>query len=473
MALPYTVEVVEDCHVSPPPNSVPPTSLPLTFFDVPHLLVPPVERIFFYEYPHPSLHFTNSILPSLKHSLSLTLQHFFPLAGTLIYPPHPTKPHILYADGDSVSFKIAESTGDLAHLLSNYQRDVTEFHSLVPHLPPLRVSSDANVKGNPLLALQITIFPNSGICIGITSSHVVADGRTSIHFMKSWASIFRSQGDLSCIEKSLPFYDRSVIEDPKGLQTIFLNQYWSWWPSTKEGTTAPISVPIEGKIRATFVMGRHDIEKLKQWISTQCKNLNESQPLHLSTFVVTCAFIWVCLVKSQGSVTSNIDQSSSDEDKLYRFAFVADRRNHHELCVPIRYFGNCLTVHYVQAERGVLVGENGVIGAAKAIGSKVKELESGVLRGAEKWLSDIKELFGMGNYLSVAGSPKLGVYETDFGWGRPRKVEVVHIDVSGAISLAECRDEEGGIEVGVALSRIEMEAFISIFEQGRQKFHIC
>lgn len=100
----------------------------------------------------------------------------------------------------------------------------------------------------------------------------------------------------------------------------------------------------------------------------------------------------------------------------------------------------------------------------KAIGNKVRELESGALEGAEKWLLDWKEISELGHLVTVAGSPRLGVYETDFGWGRPKKSEVVQIDVSGAISLAECGDEDGAIEVGLALSRENMDNFNAIFQ---------
>ncbi|KAK9117685.1 hypothetical protein Sjap_016632 [Stephania japonica] len=63
----------------------------------------------------------------------------------------------------------------------------------------------------------------------------------------------------------------------------------------------------------------------------------------------------------------------------------------------------------------------------------------------------VRSVFGSGaKVLSVAGLPKFKVYETDFGWGRPKKVEVVSIEDSGAISLSESRDDDingGGVEV--------------------------
>ncbi|KAM1411412.1 hypothetical protein COP1_024107 [Malus domestica] len=49
--------------------------------------------------------------------------------------------------------------------------------------------------------------------------------------------------------------------------------------------------------------------------------------------------------------------------------------------------------------------------------------------------------------VAIARSPTLGVYGTDFGWGRAKKVEVVHFVNSTVFSLAESGDEEeDGIE---------------------------
>jgi hypothetical protein len=69
--------------------------LSLTFFDIFWLKFDPVERIFSYELTDltPTM-FNREILPKLKHSLSLTLLRFLPLAGKnllgLHMPPNPS-----------------------------------------------------------------------------------------------------------------------------------------------------------------------------------------------------------------------------------------------------------------------------------------------------------------------------------------------------------------------------------------------
>ncbi|GAV64706.1 Transferase domain-containing protein, partial [Cephalotus follicularis] len=455
------IKVLEQSRISPPPGSVPTTTLPLTFFDMAWLLCQPMQRLFFYEFPHSTLHFSQTTLPILKTSLSLTLQHFFPLAANLLCPPPPHKPHILYSDVDSIEFTVVESTCDMHQVIGNHARDVRELHPFVPRLPPSCVSSDGT-RVLPLLAVQVTVFPFSGVCIGVEFSHVAADGRAFNHFMKSWASICRSNGNsLTYVDNWLPAHGRDQIEDPQGIESILLKDWWDW-ASNWEEDKSPINDVLADKVRATLVLGRGQIERLKLWVSLNCMNHNEQGQAHLSTFVVTCSLIWVCSVKSQESEVSNLHNN----DELCYFCFVADCCNRLDFSIPATYFGNCLAICVVTLKMSDIMGEDGIVAATKAIGNKVRELESGALRGADKWLSCWKEISEAGHVVTVAGSPRLRVYETDFGWGKPIKSEVVHIDMSRGIYICESRDEEGGIEIGLALSKAQINVFNAFFEEA-------
>ena len=61
------------------------------------------------------------------------------------------------------------------------------------------------------------------------------------------------------------------------------------------------------------------------------------------------------------------------------------------------------------------------------------------------------------------GSSHLQVYESDFEWGRHKQVEVVSIDRTRAMSLAESGDGSGGIEIGLTMEKHETEKFASLF----------
>ncbi|XVE49832.1 hypothetical protein DITRI_Ditri01bG0113700 [Diplodiscus trichospermus] len=462
MAQSSAVEVLESIHVSPPPDSVPTTSLPLVYFDLPWFNCCHIQRLFVYECPHPTLHFMETTLPVLKRSLSLTLQRFFPYAANIMCPQPPGKPYIQYKEGDFVNFTVAESAANFNHVIANYPRPIKLLHPFVAKLPPARVTDDG-IRVLPIIAFQVTVFPNSGICIGSTYCHVVGDGKSFMNFMRSWASVCRSGGDSTCLENSLPLINRDVIKDPRGLELGFLKLYWQWMSSSSESSSPNHDVAAD-KVRATFVLDRAHAERLKHLVTAQCRNGVDSEQLHVSTFVVTCAMIWVCLIKSKESAANKL--SHDDDDELNYFILTFDCRNRLEFPVPPAYFGNCLSGCFVDVKKSELVGENGIVLAAKAIGSKIKELERNILGGLEHCKSSAAEKIFSRCATTIAGSPKFQVYDTDFGWGRPCKVELTHIDYDGAISLADSRDGQGGIEVSLALNKNQMDAFVTFFEQS-------
>ncbi|KAI4353845.1 hypothetical protein L6164_002768 [Bauhinia variegata] len=93
-------------------------------------------------------------------------------------------------------------------------------------------------------------------------------------------------------------------------------------------------------------------------------------------------------------------------------------------------------------------------------------MDGGAFKGAEEWMQIRKQMMDLGHELMiVGGSPKFGVYRTDFGWGKLKKTEAVHVDTPGVISLAKSKDEEGGIEVSLALPRVQTNNFNVILKQ--------
>ncbi|KAK8597899.1 hypothetical protein V6N13_095293 [Hibiscus sabdariffa] len=447
-----SVKVAEDVsYVSPPPGSVATTSLPLVFFDIQFLGSFPFQRLFFYELRHPSSYFYQNTLPSLKTSLSLTLQCFFPYAGSLVFPPPPQIPYILYTEGDSLSFLVNESAADFTHLIGNHARHFQEFQALLPKLPPA-VPSGGKQK-TPLMAVQVTLFPNQGISVGISFCHVVGDGRTLAHFMKSWASLQRSRApDFTRLNQPLPDFDsRGLIEDPLGLTELFMNRKWNFDDLSDN--------PID-KLQVTYNIKKSQIEFLKDLVKKSCNEKNESErQIRISTFVVTCAYIWVCLTKLQGT------SADDDSDEVSYFFFAVDCRRH--LKLPATYFGNCTIARTVAAKRSELIGEDGFVVAAKAIGREVVELEKRPLEGTGPDMSKTRH-----PPIMVVSSPQFRLYDVDFGWGKPRKTEVASLGslvFLSLFSIAESREEEeeeGGVEFGLALAPHELDCFNAILDSG-------
>ncbi|PPD97514.1 hypothetical protein GOBAR_DD05472 [Gossypium barbadense] len=400
------VDIAGRYRVSPPPNTVPPTSLPLTFFDIPWLFFSPTQPLFFYDYPYPTSHFLSTALPALIHSLSLTLRHFFALAATLVCPPHSSNPpFIVYDRSNFVSLVVAQSTADFHHLCSNHQRCVNDFYPLLPPLP----SGEQEETQTPLLAAQITIFSNVGVCIGFAYHNVVADGRSFNSFIKNWASLFKDPSSCSVNSSLLPCHDRTAIKDSYGLQSIFLN-HWR----KRSSTNMIIGVSDKdldlAMVRATFLMCPDDMEKIKGWIVGRCKVKNMDQPPRLTPSNLTCAYVWVCLIKSHEKVNGKL----TGKNPSY-FGFNAGGITRLGYPVPAAYFGNCIGFARTMATQSELSGEDGIIVAADAIGNRVKDLDEAFLEGAENWISEWGEFYG-----SDSGAPCDGFRVTETGFLRDR-----------------------------------------------------
>ncbi|CAA0808643.1 Coumaroyl-CoA\\x3aanthocyanidin 3-O-glucoside-6-O-coumaroyltransferase 1 [Striga hermonthica] len=118
------------------------------------------------------------------------------------------------------------------------------------------------------------------------------------------------------------------------------------------------------------------------------------------------------------------------------------------------YFGNCLGFRLVKIEHRQLVGGKGFVILVEVVAEDIKNRLNNkheVLRGAENWISNIRELKGSKSMrgLGVSGSLKFDFSDVDFGWGKARKLEVVSIDGDHySMSLSKSRDPNGGLEVG-------------------------
>jgi len=460
-------KLVEQSLVFPATRRTP-TSLPLTFLDLPFAGPIYAKRLFFYPFPHSTNHFCKTTLPSLKQSLSCTLQHFFPLAGHLISPPPPQKPFIRCTEEDSVSFTFIESSADFNHLSNKHRlKNLKENNHLAPILTHKTRIEDINDIDNdtftlPLLALQVSVFPNHGVCIGVTYCHVM-DGNGCNHFMKSW-SFLHQGGDVAEL-KSPPCFDREVLRDPRGLEDLILRDYFFIRKSWKFRLIAQSKSTgeHEDSFKVIISFGKEEIDGMKKWVMNQWKkNDNEiNVPKFLSKFVVTSAFVWASMVKA-------INRTDDGDEKDEYFCFTCDCRDRLEYPIPEGYFGNCVVSKSATMKRKDMKGKNSFVDAVKVIEKAVNEIKSEPLKDVEDWFELTKTMYMSGNQLFLHGSPKFNVYETDFGFGRPVKVEMVH--AFQGVSLAESGDGEGGLEFGLVLKSEEFEYFSSLIQQGLEAF---
>ncbi|KAL3618157.1 hypothetical protein CASFOL_038478 [Castilleja foliolosa] len=193
--------IVEQCQIAPSSGAPAEQLLKLLHFDILWFPMNSLKILVFYGLPCSESQFLDTVVPNLKNSLSLSLKHFPSLAGKILIP-HDSIPVSRYLAGeDFVSLTIAVSNADFKKVRGYHSREVDEVHGLVSPLIP----KSSTIK---LLALQVTLFPNQGLCIGLTGHHSMGDGPALILFLQAWASINKFNGDetrlLASSEECLP-----------------------------------------------------------------------------------------------------------------------------------------------------------------------------------------------------------------------------------------------------------------------------
>ncbi|WMV49086.1 hypothetical protein MTR67_042471 [Solanum verrucosum] len=352
--------VIEQCQVAPPPGGAAEVRLPLTYFDLVWLgFQYRIRRILFYKLPISKPHFVQNIIPPLKNSLSLTLKHDTPLAGNIARPLDTNGyPELRYVTGDSVS---------------------------------LGEPKDApRVQLAPVLAIQVTLFPNLGVSIGFTNHHVVGDGATIVGFIRAWALLHKFGGDEQFLSNELiPFYDRSVVKDPYG-QGMFI---WEEMKKKNLDMRDIMTPPPEHKVRGTLItIRRDDIEKLKNLILKSRRQGSSTTLTHVTSFTVTCAYVWSCLIKSKDAIGE--EMIIDDSVIMESFGCAGDFRARFNPPLPQSYFGNCIVGCVTRSIRHVdLVGKEGFEIAVELIGEVIKKKmkdEEWVLNG--DWLKELNNV---------------------------------------------------------------------------------
>ncbi|CAH8312218.1 unnamed protein product [Eruca vesicaria subsp. sativa] len=442
------LNVIKTSRISPATTLLEPLILPLTFFDLMWLKLNPTERVTFYRLTEASSHeaFYSMILPKLERSLSLTLTHFLPLSGHLKWNPQDPKPHIVVLPQDAVSLTVAETNADFSRLSSKGLRPETELRPLLP--PDLHVSSDSV----SVVSLQITLFPNQGFCIGTKVHHVVMDGKTGSKFHKTWAHICKHGTMTTPRDFILPtLLDRSVINVPSRLEQKVLELM-----SDKDSCLklSPCKELYDDVFRITLDVSQENVDKLKERAKNEC-----SDDLHLSTFVVTFAYVWTCMVKARGG---------GEPDRPVRFRYAVDLRNRLVPSVPETYFGNCvIPIVLGEYKAKMFLGEDGFLNGVKILSDSVKGCGSRGVESLWEQYEEGKKNLKMGTQvLALTGSNQFGIYGSDFGWGRPVNTEVMSIYGNNMFSMSARRDGTGGVEIGVALKKCEMDVFISLSTGG-------
>ncbi|XVF35845.1 hypothetical protein REPUB_Repub19eG0006200 [Reevesia pubescens] len=351
--------------------------------------------VFFYMNQETSIPLTDIIasnskrLQLLKQSLSETLTLFYPFAGRI---------------KDCLSIDCNDEGA--YYVEARVNRPLNEFLELpdlsfIPELLPAEVSWTATGAGGYVAMIQVTTFACGNIVIGAFLSHMIVDGPAATTFLRSWAVMTRKSGE----EAASPNFDASFVFPQSEA-----------YP--KEATLLALLSPF---LKTGTCLSRRIVFDASAIASLRAKTASSSVPDPTRVEAVS-ALLCKCIMATS--------KAKSDIQKSTLINHAVNLRRRAEPPVPKYSMGNflCIAAALVTSQETEL--DDLVCHLRKAIrkadGEFVKSLqgEAGLLN-----FCDCEYIKEMGKASSVAAGEidfigfsswcNFGLYEIDFGWGKP------------------------------------------------------
>ncbi|KAG8069635.1 hypothetical protein GUJ93_ZPchr0006g42957 [Zizania palustris] len=454
----------------------------LSFFDTIFISLRPTQRLFFYE--GPDLPPFPELVRSLQSSLATTLAVFPPLTGKLTYRPSSDDIVIdcsLVAVSPGVKFIEAEyeyndSAGgvDMHRLATDDEHHPETFMQLVPEL-------EVQCLPAPVLAVQVTkpataASADSGggsvvVAVGVSFHHVACDGQAFWQFMKAWSTASRKVSPAAMTTGVISLPSPTTFDRPSALYRHlngdelarkFLRVVAPSLPLVDYQSPVP---DVTRQRRKTFLLRPNQIESLKQQIMLARTSDVQGAMAAPTTYVAVLSLVWTSLVRAK---------FTSDTSGDAYFQFPADCRRRLRPPVDDGYFGNCIKVCQAKALVADLCagGDRRHLGhAAAALQKAIREQLVGddLLADIERWRHAIEVNVPEERVALAASSHRFMAYETDFGWGAPRRVELVSVYRMELVALVAA--SAGGVQVSMALDGAHMDAFECYFLQALTALH--
>lgn len=359
----------------------------------------------------------------LKQSLSETLTCFYPFAGRI-------KDEDLYVhcNDEGVYYAKARVHYQLSKLLG--QPDDLLMNRLVPRHPDTMESTS----GKYVFAIQVNIFDCGGIGISTSTSHKVIDGNTYYTFFKAWAA--KAQGS------------SSVVIDPNFIASSLFPQNPSLlykWPRPVVHKQAKFST-------RRFLFDAAAITALKTKIASFSSNKK-----YPTSVEAVSALIWKC------AADAALKSRSISENTPHILSIFMNLRRKKSPPLTDHSIGNVLWRPFAQCVPGSDILElHRMVDLIRRAISQINSDFVDKIRGDEgvtrisQLLKEYCELFPKVDCLNLTSICNSGIYEIDFGWGKP--IWFFYVCSTPVVALADTRSGDG-IEAYVTLREQDMAIF--------------
>ncbi|KAK7410049.1 hypothetical protein VNO78_00528 [Psophocarpus tetragonolobus] len=442
------VQSVSECFIKPVGEAEETKQIcNLTPWDIAMLSLHHIQKGLLFKKPAPLVnnqYFMQNLLEKLKHSLSLTLFHFYPLAGRLVTQETEDPPsHVVFVDcnkSDGARFIYATLNMTISDIL--FPVDVPHIvHSFFDHHKA--VNHDGHIL--PLLSVKVTELVD-GVFIGCSMNHSIGDGTSYWNFFNTWSEIFEGQSHYHG-------YDVPISHQPI---------HSRWFP---KDCAPPINLPFKhnkefiSRFEAPLLRERifhfsaESIAKLKARANA------ESKTNKISSFQSLSAHVWRSITGAR--------RQPYDEITVCKLAI--NNRSRMEPALADEYFGSA--VDLVSAEttaEELLVNDLGWA-ALKVHEIVAKHNDKVVREMVKEWLKD-PVIYQHGVHVHsrcvvMSSSPRFNVYGNEFGMGKAVAVLSGYANkFDGNVVAYPGREEHGSIDFEVCLSPHVMNALESNHE---------
>ncbi|VAH28457.1 omega-hydroxypalmitate O-feruloyl transferase-like [Triticum dicoccoides] len=167
------------------------------------LLPRPIPSLLLCAYRKPSTGCFGDVVAIFKASLPSLLEHFFPLAGRLVYSPRSGVPEV-HCDNQGAELVVGEAGVELASL---------DYGALGASLA--RIGALVQYGADVVLSVQLVSFACGGFTVAWCSNHVVMDGYGLCMLASMWSELARSGRIDTTRGGGAPSFDRSVLPRPR------------------------------------------------------------------------------------------------------------------------------------------------------------------------------------------------------------------------------------------------------------------
>ncbi|KAG6648324.1 stemmadenine O-acetyltransferase-like [Carya illinoinensis] len=375
----------------------------------------------------------------LKQSLSETLTRFYPFAGKI-------KDNLsLDCNDEGVYYSEARVQSRLEECL--HKPDLLSFQELILEYT---ISKEPSA-GDHVVTIQVTSFACGGVAIGVYVCHVIADGTTLSVFLKDWAA---TASKAACELAVYPKFDIAP--------SIFVQNN---------------AYPKEGKVMALFgpffKSGKSTLKRIVFDASaiTSLKAKATSSSLQNPTRVeVVSAILWKCImaafraksgverptlilhaVNFRRRVSSPLALTQFLAGNLFWIADASCSEKEPELPQLVSKLREAIMKIDGDFVKSIQAGDGGFLTACELVKAKTREFSDHVARPN----------CGM-DFIGISSWCNFGIYDIDFGWGKPKWASFVGSTRSDAehvflnmINLMDTRSA-GGIEAWVRLDKEDM-----------------